>query len=61
VRQGGYAAALNEYYHAYKQARKEPLILLCMAVMMLNQVMSKKVADRDRTVLQAFAFLQVRV
>lgn len=58
VAQGGYAAALNEYFHAYKQARKEPLTLLCLAVTMLNQVMSKKVPDRDRAVLQVFAFLQ---
>jgi hypothetical protein len=58
VAQGGYAAALNEYFHAYKQARREPLTLLCLAVTMLNQVMSKKVPDRDRAVLQVFAFLQ---
>lgn len=59
VLQGAYAAALNEYFHAYKYARDEPLVLLCIAVTMLNQAMSKKVADRDRAVLQIFAFLQV--
>lgn len=59
VVQGSPAVALNEYFHAYKQARREPLTLLCIAVALLNQVMSKKVPDRDRAVLQVFAFLQV--
>ncbi len=59
VVQGSPAVALNEYFHAYKQARQEPLTLLCIAVALLNQVMSKKVPDRDRAVLQVFAFLQV--
>jgi hypothetical protein len=58
--QGNYSAALNDYFHAYKQARTEPLVLLCVAVTLLNQVMSKKVDDRDRAVLQVFALLQVR-
>ena len=56
--QGNYSLALNECLHAYRHAPQEPLILLCMGVAMLNQVMHKKVPDRNRGVLQAFAFLQ---
>ena len=58
--QACHAAALNDYFHAFKQARQEPLPLLCMGVALLNQVMTKKVLDRNRAVLQVFAFLQVR-
>lgn len=36
----------------------EPLVLLCIATALLNQAATKKVADRHRAVLQAFAFLQ---
>ena len=56
--QGSYGLALNEYLHAYRHAPQEPLVLLCMGVAILNQVMHKKVPDRNRAVLQAFAFLQ---
>ena len=37
---------------------RKPLVLLCIGVALLNQVMQKKVPDRDRAVLQCFAFLQ---
>ena len=56
--QGNYSLALNEYMHAYRLAPQEPLVLLCIGVALLNQVMQKKVPDRDRAVLQCFAFLQ---
>lgn len=36
----------------------EPLVLLCIAAALLNQAATKKVADRHRAVLQAFAFMQ---
>lgn len=36
----------------------DPLVLLCIAAALLNQAATKKVADRHRAVLQAFAFLQ---
>lgn len=36
----------------------EPLVLLCIAAALINQAATKKVADRHRAVLQAFAFLQ---
>ncbi len=58
--QGNYTAALNEYFHAYRRARREPLTLLACGLALLNNVMSKKVADRDRAVITAFAFLQAR-
>ncbi len=38
----------------------EPLTLLCIGVMLLNGAMSRKTPDRDRAVLQVFAFLQAR-
>lgn len=57
--QGSYGAALVEYFHAYRQRPREPLTLLSIAAALLNQVMSKKVPDRDRAVVTVFAFLQV--
>ncbi|KAI7842713.1 hypothetical protein COHA_003644 [Chlorella ohadii] len=53
-----YAEALGEYFHAYRVSPHEPLVLLCIAAALLNQAATKKVADRHRAVLQAFAFLQ---
>ncbi|PRW60262.1 general transcription factor 3C polypeptide 3 isoform X1 [Chlorella sorokiniana] len=53
-----YAEALSEYFHAYRVSPHEPLVLLCIAAALLNQAATKKVADRHRAVLQAFAFLQ---
>lgn len=52
--------ALGEFFHAYRLNRCEPLTLLCIAVAYIQQAMTRKVDDRNRTILQAFAFLQVR-
>lgn len=46
---------------AHRLAPCEPLPLLCLAVAQLTQALSKKVPNRDRAVLTAFAFLQVRL
>ena len=46
---------------AHRLAPREPLPLLCLAVVQLTQALSKKVPNRDRAVLTAFAFLQVRL
>lgn len=37
---------------------QEPLVLLCIAAALLNRGSTKRVPDRHRAVLQAFAFLQ---
>lgn len=39
-------------------APQEPLVLLCIAAALLNQAATKRVPNRHRAVLQAFAFLQ---
>lgn len=39
-------------------APHEPLVLLCIAAALLNQAATKRVPNRHRAVLQAFAFLQ---
>lgn len=46
---------------AHRLAPCEPLPLLCLAVSQLTQALSKKVPNRDRAVLTAFAFLQARL
>ena len=46
---------------AHRLAPREPLPLLCLAVAQLTQALSKKVPNRDRAVLTAFAFLQVQL
>lgn len=43
---------------AYNTDPENPLILLCIGVAHLNQAISRKVPDRDRAILAAFAFLQ---
>ncbi|KAL4427748.1 hypothetical protein ABPG75_001837 [Micractinium tetrahymenae] len=53
-----YSEALGEYFHAYRVAPHEPLVLLCIAAALLNQAATKRVPNRHRAVLQAFAFLQ---
>ncbi|EFN59685.1 hypothetical protein CHLNCDRAFT_133218 [Chlorella variabilis] len=53
-----YAEALCEYFHAYRVGHSEPLVLLCIAAALVNQAATKRVPDRHRAVLQAFAFLQ---
>ena len=51
--------ALGEFFHAYRLSPHQPLTLLCIALAYIQQAMTRKVDDRNRTVLQAFAFLQV--
>lgn len=51
--------ALGEYFQAYRLAPEHPIVLLSIATALANQTMSPHVKDRDRTVLQAFAFMQV--
>ncbi|PSC75147.1 general transcription factor 3C polypeptide 3 isoform X1 [Micractinium conductrix] len=53
-----YSEALAEYFHAYRLSPQEPLVLLCIAAALLNRGSTKRVPDRHRAVLQAFAFLQ---
>ncbi|KAK9821168.1 hypothetical protein WJX74_003771 [Apatococcus lobatus] len=50
--------ALGEYFQAYRLAPEHPIVLLSIATALTNQTMSPHVKDRDRTVLQAFAFMQ---
>ena len=45
---------------AHRLAGAEPLPLLCLGVAQLTAALSKKVPDRDRAVLTAFALLQAR-
>ena len=52
--------ALGEYFHAFRLGPHQPLTLLCIALGYIHQAMTRKVDDRNRTVLQAFAFMQVR-
>lgn len=51
--------ALSEYFHAYRFLPNEPLLLMCIGVTFLNLATGRKVPDRNRAVLQGFAFLQV--
>ena len=55
-----YLEALSEYFHAYRFWPAEPLLLLCIGTTYINLAVSKRVPDRNRAVLQGFAFLQVR-
>ena len=54
------AQGIGELFQAFRQGPRQPLTLLCIAVAYIQQAMTRKVDDRNRTVLQAFAFLQVR-
>ena len=56
-----YSEALSEYFHAYRFWPSEPLLLLSIAVAYLNLASTKKVPDRNRAVLNGFAFMQVGV
>ena len=51
--------ATGEFFHAYRLGQRQPLTLLCLAVAHVQHAMTRKADDRNRTVLQAFAFLQV--
>ena len=51
---------LGEYFQAYRLAPEHPVVLLSIATALTNQTMSPHVKDRDRSVLQAFAFMQVK-
>ena len=51
--------ATGEFFHAYRMGQQQPLVLLCLAVAHMQQAMRRNVDDRNRTVLQAFALLQV--
>ena len=57
--QGQWELALHELFQAYHLAKEEPLVLLCLGVALLQKSMSRKAEDRNRTILQAFAFMQV--
>lgn len=59
VLQTSHTQALGEFFHAYRLNPHEPLTLLCIALAYIQQAMTRKVDDRNRTILQAFAFLQV--
>ncbi len=50
--------ALGEYFQAYRLAPDHPVVLLSIATTLTNQSMSPSIEDRDRTVMQAFAFMQ---
>ncbi|KAK9844168.1 hypothetical protein WJX81_006772 [Elliptochloris bilobata] len=54
----GTAACARQYMAAQRLAGAEPLPLLCLGVAQLTVALSKKVPDRDRAVLTAFALLQ---
>ncbi len=43
---------------AHRLAPTEPLPLLCLGALQLAQALTKRVPDRDRALLAAFAFLQ---
>jgi hypothetical protein len=60
VQQHHYHQALSEYFHVYRFLPKEPLLLLCIGCTFINLAASKKAPDRNRAVLQGFAFLEVR-
>ena len=57
--QGQWSLALHELFQAHHVAQEEPLVLLCLGVALLQKSMSRKAEDRNRTILQAFAFMQV--
>ena len=57
--QGQWSLALHELFQAYHLAKEEPLVLLCLGVALLQKSMSRKAEDRNKTILQAFAFMQV--
>ncbi len=61
VMQTSQSQALGEYFHAFRLNPHQPLTLLCIALGYMQQAMTRKVDDRNRVVLQAFAFLQVRL
>ncbi|DBA78961.1 TPA: hypothetical protein ACH3X1_008835 [Trebouxia sp. C0004] len=53
-----HSQALGEYFHAFRLNPHQPLTLLCIALGYMQQAMTRKVDDRNRVVLQAFAFFQ---
>ncbi|KAF5843529.1 hypothetical protein DUNSADRAFT_14445 [Dunaliella salina] len=55
---GKFNEALSEYFQAYRFWPDEPLLLLSIGVAFIRLACSEKVADRNRAVLQGFAFLQ---
>ena len=57
--QGHFGNALEEYLIAYSLAPDSVLVLLCLGINYLNQCMSRKIPNRDHTILAAFTFLQV--
>jgi len=61
VMQTTQSQALGEYFHAFRLNPHQPLTLLCIALGYMQQAMTRKVDDRNRVVLQAFAFFQVRL
>ena len=61
VMQTSQSQALGEFFHAFRLNPHQPLTLLCIALGYMQQAMTRKVDDRNRVVLQAFAFLQVRL
>ena len=57
--QGQWDLALHELFQAYQLAKEEPLVMLCLSVALLQKSMSRKAEDRNKIILQAFAFMQV--
>jgi len=49
--------ALGEYFRAFGHLPKHPLPCLCIGLQYLFSAMSRRVANRHRTVLEAFTFL----
>eukprot|EP00891_Asterochloris_glomerata_P001408 jgi/Astpho2/1408/Aster-06258 len=56
--QGQWDLALHELFQAYQLAKEEPLVMLCLSVALLQKSMSRKAEDRNKIILQAFAFMQ---
>ncbi|EME26724.1 General transcription factor 3C polypeptide 3 [Galdieria sulphuraria] len=54
---GSFGYALAEYFRAFGHLPKHPLPCLCIGLQYLFSAMSRRVANRHRTVLEAFTFL----
>lgn len=53
-----YPEAMVEYIQALGSSPREPLLLLCAGINLINLAGTRRVPDRNKAVLQAFAFLQ---
>eukprot|EP00871_Galdieria_phlegrea_P002683 jgi/Galph1/3415/GphlegSOOS_G2109.1 len=54
---GSFGYALAEYFRSFGHVPKHPLPCLCIGLQYLFSSMSRRVANRHRTVLEAFTFL----